>query len=598
MFKRNLLGALALCLFGIGSIALTQDRDLADRDAARIETLVQQLGSAKFTDREKAKKELEGIGTPALTALKKAAKDDNLETSKRAEELVRKIEERMLTADMLNPKRVHLNVKDQPVLEVVAELSRLSGYNLQVVGDRAALADKKITIDTGNVTFFEALDQVCAKAGLNDQIVNGTVFPGAPRPPIFRRGGLKIRAVPAVPVLPRVVPGKIAPAPAPAPDLPAPPPAPRNLRPENGALLQVADEPADEVKPVQPKVAPKVGKIIGVKGVVVGPVQFQIQPGFPGGAPGFGGVVPSTGGPTVQLTPGVHKSIPTSYAGSVRMRALSGKNLPTTTPKTTDTTIILDALGEPRLQGFHLVGTPTILKAVDELGQELIVSNEVPKVAPAPGARDDVMILPVFPGGATAAPGAAGRQQTVVFKKGEKSGKMIKELKGTVTAQATIPNEAIVKMDNVLTAAGKSAKGAAGGSMNLDSIDKQADGSYRVKVRMENLQPNPFGAARGGIVINGGAVQVIQIGPGGAFIGGRNTAQRGMPDLVDARGNKYQVVGVPGMRTQINGGVVTQEATLLFRAPAGAGEPASLVLFGERPVNFQIPFTFRDVPLE
>ncbi|MFO0966897.1 MAG: hypothetical protein U0793_15090 [Gemmataceae bacterium] len=59
--------------------------------------------SAKFVEPRTAKKELEAIGLAALDALRKAAKDENLETAKRAQELVRKIEDRILTADLLNP---------------------------------------------------------------------------------------------------------------------------------------------------------------------------------------------------------------------------------------------------------------------------------------------------------------------------------------------------------------------------------------------------------------------------------------------------------------------------------------------------------------
>src|SRR6516162_6689079 len=48
-------------------------------DAARIERLVRQLGSAKFEEREAATKALDAAGEIALPALKKALQSDDLE---------------------------------------------------------------------------------------------------------------------------------------------------------------------------------------------------------------------------------------------------------------------------------------------------------------------------------------------------------------------------------------------------------------------------------------------------------------------------------------------------------------------------------------
>src|SRR5579884_3737996 len=70
-------------------------------EAARIAELIQQLGSDNFAEREKATKELETIGAPALDALRKAARNDEAERRKRAEDLVKKIEDRLEAARLL-----------------------------------------------------------------------------------------------------------------------------------------------------------------------------------------------------------------------------------------------------------------------------------------------------------------------------------------------------------------------------------------------------------------------------------------------------------------------------------------------------------------
>jgi hypothetical protein len=125
-----------------------------------IDALIGQLGSSKFQDRAAAQKQLEAIGAPALGLLKKAVQTGDLEMSTRAGELVRKIEEREFQAAMLAPKRVRLRVADLPVAQAVAELAKASGYAIHVDGFPTN-PGKKVTLDTGDVTFWEAFDKVC-----------------------------------------------------------------------------------------------------------------------------------------------------------------------------------------------------------------------------------------------------------------------------------------------------------------------------------------------------------------------------------------------------------------------------------------------------
>ena len=61
-------------------------------DTKKIDMLVKKLGSGNFADLDQARKEIEAIGMPALEPLRKAAKSTDLETSRRANELVKTIE--------------------------------------------------------------------------------------------------------------------------------------------------------------------------------------------------------------------------------------------------------------------------------------------------------------------------------------------------------------------------------------------------------------------------------------------------------------------------------------------------------------------------
>jgi hypothetical protein len=132
----------------------------------RIEALIAQLGSDRFRQREQAMAELEAVGAPALPALRRAAKSRDTETARRAAELVRRLEEQLLAAQALAPKKIRLQLHDQPVLQAVSELARQSGYIINVNGDRTAVLERKVSLDGRELTFWEALDQLGVRGGV------------------------------------------------------------------------------------------------------------------------------------------------------------------------------------------------------------------------------------------------------------------------------------------------------------------------------------------------------------------------------------------------------------------------------------------------
>src|SRR5947209_2193312 len=99
-----LLLALGLSV-GTGGLALThrvqatqetKQEEQSNLTRARIESLIAQLGSREFRERDAATKALDAIGRLALPALRKAATaSDDLEGRKRAEGLIQSIEGRL-----------------------------------------------------------------------------------------------------------------------------------------------------------------------------------------------------------------------------------------------------------------------------------------------------------------------------------------------------------------------------------------------------------------------------------------------------------------------------------------------------------------------
>src|SRR5262245_47864735 len=134
--------------------------------APNLPRLVADLGSDDFARREQATRAPDALGAPALDELRRAAAGDDAEVRRRARELVERIERRVETARLLQPRRVHLIYKNTPVADAVADFARQTGFAIELAGDRAKLNDRKVTLDTGPVPFWEAFDQFCRKAGL------------------------------------------------------------------------------------------------------------------------------------------------------------------------------------------------------------------------------------------------------------------------------------------------------------------------------------------------------------------------------------------------------------------------------------------------
>jgi hypothetical protein len=157
------LGGLVLALLASAGTAADKKKDPAEAAATR---LVAQLGNFEFRDREAAAAALEAMGAEALPVLRRAAQDNDAEVRRRCRELIECIEKHTLSARLLEPRLVHLAFQDMPVPEALATFNRISGYNLELGGDKSQLAGRKITLDTGMVSFWDAFDQFCTKAGL------------------------------------------------------------------------------------------------------------------------------------------------------------------------------------------------------------------------------------------------------------------------------------------------------------------------------------------------------------------------------------------------------------------------------------------------
>src|SRR5262245_40186216 len=119
--------AFMLCLCGLLTTAEGSAPGQGPASPETVQALIERLDSSKFAERERATKELEALGPAVLPALRQAQQQATLESRRRLEILIRRLEDRQLAATLLTGRPVRLKFKDVSVSEAVAELTRQSG---------------------------------------------------------------------------------------------------------------------------------------------------------------------------------------------------------------------------------------------------------------------------------------------------------------------------------------------------------------------------------------------------------------------------------------------------------------------------------------
>lgn len=130
--------------------------------------LVEKLGDPSFADREAAGRALLKFGPAALPALDKAAGSPDAETRTRAADLADRIRRAEDNAKRLAAPAVTLDYTGVPLGSVVADLKTKTGIPL--VLDPVGVADpmRNVTLKTGPLPPWEAVEAVCKAAGLRE----------------------------------------------------------------------------------------------------------------------------------------------------------------------------------------------------------------------------------------------------------------------------------------------------------------------------------------------------------------------------------------------------------------------------------------------
>jgi hypothetical protein len=151
-----------LVLLATAACAPLLGDDKPAEDKAPVAKLIKQLGSDDPDERDDAEAALRKLGSAVIDAVRKASNSPDGEIRRRARKLAVVIEQQAIADSLLAPKKVRLKLEDVTVAEAVAQLGKLSGYRIDVNSE--AVAKRKVTLTTGEVTFNEALDALCKKA--------------------------------------------------------------------------------------------------------------------------------------------------------------------------------------------------------------------------------------------------------------------------------------------------------------------------------------------------------------------------------------------------------------------------------------------------
>jgi hypothetical protein len=130
----------------------------------QVASLVEQLGSARYSDRETAAAALQRIGRPALASLRNARASRDPEVRTRAGALAQKIENALLT----QPTQVQLNFQNAPLPDVARSFSRQTGFRVELYPiNLAKWRQQRVNLqESESVDFWKAIDQLCDLAGL------------------------------------------------------------------------------------------------------------------------------------------------------------------------------------------------------------------------------------------------------------------------------------------------------------------------------------------------------------------------------------------------------------------------------------------------
>jgi hypothetical protein len=177
--RRRLLAAVGVWAIGSGLV-------VADSPTPpSLDALVGQLGADRFAEREAAARALEARGEAAVPALVAAARHADPEVRQRAAAIATRIQRSAESAKRLVPRTVSLDYVNLPLGTALQRLKTQTGANLSLDPNRVADPMRPVTVRTGELPAWEAVEAFCQAAGLREAFTAEIESPRKEQP---RRG--------------------------------------------------------------------------------------------------------------------------------------------------------------------------------------------------------------------------------------------------------------------------------------------------------------------------------------------------------------------------------------------------------------------------
>lgn len=139
---------------------------LAAAPADPLDAKVRNLSHPRYAEREKAARELEAAGEPALKALREATKSNDEELRARASAVADRIERALRSERLLTAPKLALKFDNVPLDRAVTEFAAKTQIRCVLDKSKVTYPDRRVTLDTGEVPYWEAVHAFYRAAGL------------------------------------------------------------------------------------------------------------------------------------------------------------------------------------------------------------------------------------------------------------------------------------------------------------------------------------------------------------------------------------------------------------------------------------------------
>lgn len=166
-----LLGALCFATSSFAQEAVATDQ---------IETRIAQLSNTRYSVRELGARELIRIGEPALGTLQAALSSPDMEVRQRVEAIIKTINFRKRNSELIKAPTLRLNYVNKPLGDALADVSRQAKMAFDLDPKSNKNPKELITLDTGDVPYWQAIEKFLAVAGLVEKPTSNSVMAPGP----------------------------------------------------------------------------------------------------------------------------------------------------------------------------------------------------------------------------------------------------------------------------------------------------------------------------------------------------------------------------------------------------------------------------------